>query len=223
MKSKENSRIGIKRILALAGLLSYNLYALENRRLRVMIQDFITRIEGGENYSITLRNIFREYHNIEIGMYSYGGCFSSVNIPSGTIIGRYCSFARSIFVLNGSHPILNKSMHPFFYNPMLGYVDELLIRRTKLKIENDVWIGHNAIILPTVNRIENGAVIGGGAVVTKDIPPYAIVAGNPARIIRYRFSSQVIDQLIRTAWWDKNINEIKENCQEFETFLKPLE
>lgn len=207
----------------LANLLLYKLYALNNRRLRDIIQSRVAQIEGGEMYSQTLRKIFHKYHNIDVGMYSYGGCFSLENIPSGTAIGRYCSFARNVYILQGNHPLSNKSMHPFFYNPYFGYVDELLITRTKLIIENDVWIGQNAIILKSVNKIENGAVIGAGSIVTKDVPSFAVVAGNPAKIIKYRFSKQIIDKLIQTAWWNKDISEIKENRIEFERFLGPLE
>ncbi|MGP8153993.1 MAG: CatB-related O-acetyltransferase [Smithella sp.] len=201
----------------------YRLYALNNRRLRDIIQSIISNNEGGAVRSKTLRKIFHDYHDITIGMYSYGGCFDLHNIPAGTVIGRYCSFARNVYILSGNHPFTNKSMHPFFYSPYFGYVDELSITRTKLVIENDIWIGQNAIILPSVNRIENGAVIAAGAVVSKNVPPFAIVAGNPAKIIKYRFSQQVIDQITQSAWWEKDINEIKENHDEFKSFLKPIE
>ena len=201
----------------------YRLYALNNRRLREIIHSIISNNEGGAVRSKTLRKIFRDYHDIAIGMYSYGGCFDLHNIPAGTVIGRYCSFARNVYILSGNHPLINKSMHPFFYNPCFGYVDELLIIRTKLIIENDVWIGQNAIILPSVSRIENGAVIAAGAVVSKNVPPFAVVAGNPAKIIRYRFPQQVIDKIIQSAWWKKDIDDIKNNRSEFESFLKPIE
>lgn len=200
----------------------YRLYALNSRQLRDIIQSIVSNNEGGAICSKTLRMIFRNYHNIDIGIYSYGGCFDLYNIPSGTVIGRYCSFARNIYILSGNHPMANKSTHPFFYSPHFGYVDKLFITRTKLVIENDVWIGQNALILPAVNKIENGAVIAAGAVVTENVPPFAVVAGNPAKIIRYRFPQQVIDQITQTAWWEKDINEIKENRSEFESFLKPI-
>jgi acetyltransferase-like isoleucine patch superfamily enzyme len=206
----------------LANLL-YKLYALNNRHLRDIIRSRVADIEGGAMYSKTLRKIFYTYHNIDIGMYSYGGCFSIRNIPAGTVIGRYCSFARDIYISRGNHPLSNKSTHPFFYHPIFGHVDKLLITRTKLIIENDVWIGQNAIILASVNKIENSAVIAAGAVVTKNVPPFAVVAGNPAKIIKYRFSRQVIDQITQSAWWEKDINVIKENRYEFESFLKQIE
>jgi len=206
----------------IANLLLYKLYALNNRYLREIIQSRVARKEGGEMFSQTLRKIFHTYHCIDIGMYSYGGCFTLRNVPSGTLIGRYCSFAQNIKILSGNHPLKNKSLHPFFYNPYFGYVDTLLITRSKLIIENDVWIGENAIILPSVSKIENGAVIGAGSIVTKDVPPFAVVAGNPAKIIQYRFSQEIIDQILESPWWDKDIKELKEDEVVFSSFLKPL-
>jgi len=78
-------------------------------------------------------------------------------------------------------------------------------------IENDVWIGKEACILSGV-RIGNGAVVGARAVVAKDVPPYAIVVGNPARVVRYRFSPEAVAELLRIAWWDWPIGRIRANA-----------
>jgi virginiamycin A acetyltransferase len=198
------------------------IYALDNGKLRKYVLKYIARMEGGQPYSATIRKIIHDYHRIDIGMYSYGGCFSTDNVPDGTIVGRYCSFASEFTILNGNHPAKFKSQHPFFYNPAFGYVKELLITRSKLVIENDVWIGHGAIILPAVTLIENGATIGAGSVVTKNVPPYAVVAGNPATIITYRFKQETIDKIQKTQWWRENINDIKINEDKFGSFMRPL-
>ena len=95
-----------------------------------------------------------------------------------------------------------------------------MIERTHLTIGHDVWIGKNAIITASVITVCNGAIIGAGSVVTKDIPPYAIVAGNPAKIIKYRFSEKVINDLNKMQWWNKKIFELK---KELNTFLEPVE
>lgn len=87
-------------------------------------------------------------------------------------------------------------------------------------IGHDVWIGQNAIILPTVKRIGDGAVIGAGAVVTKDVPDFAIVLGNPANVVKYRFSGETIDRIKRQAWWNKDMEELK---GDFEKFTQPIE
>lgn len=84
----------------------------------------------------------------------------------------------------------------------MGYVKGDQLNRPKLTIGHDVWIGEWVIILPNVKRIGNGAIIGAGSIVTKDVPAYMIVAGNPARIIGKRFSDNVIMKLEQTQWWN---------------------
>ena len=200
--------------------LLFRLYSLEIRKLRKIILALVTRLEGGQVYSETLRKIFTYYHKIEIGKYSYGGCFDSYAIAPFTKIGRYCSFAAGVRVFNGNHPLEFKSMHPFFYNPALGYVQKELIPRTRLIIGNDVWVGHNVLITPNVKSIGDGAAIGSGAVVTKDVPDYAVVAGNPAKIIRYRFSEKKMLETKASKWWEKDIDELRESIEEF---TRPLE
>ena len=199
----------------------YKLYRINRRSLRKLILKIVYKLEDGYFYSSTLRQIFKTYHGITIGMYSYGGCFSSENIQPHTVIGRYCSFASHVYIYNGNHPIEFKSLHPFFYNPILGHVNELMINRTTTVIGNDVWIGQNVIILPSVSVIGNGAVIGAGSIVTKNVPPFAIVAGNPAKIMKYRFSDDIINRIEQSAWWDKSIEDLKKNKMEFEMFTKP--
>jgi len=196
----------------------YNLYAVDNKFLRKIILSYVKKIEGGELYSLTLRKIYASYHKIQIGLYSYGGCFSLDNVPAGTSWGRYCSVAPNISILSGNHPLNFKSLHPFFYNPALQYVDNLLIKRTKLIVENDVWIGQNVTILPSVSRIENGAVIGAGSVVTKNVPAFGVLAGNPARIFKYRFNKDKIREITISAWWDKDIEDLK---SDFASFVVP--
>jgi serine acetyltransferase len=78
-------------------------------------------------------------------------------------------------------------------------------------IENDVWIGATATIMSGV-KISNGAVIGAGSVVTKDVPPYAIVAGNPAKVVKYRFTEEQIEKLLSIAWWDWEEIKIRDNA-----------
>jgi len=153
-------------------------------------------------------------------MYSYAGCFSLDDVPPGTTFGHYCSVARNVSILSGNHPLKFKSLHPFFFNPAMGHVDKLLIKRTELTVENDVWIGKNVTILPSVSRIENGAAIGAGSVVTKNVPAFAVVVGNPARIIKYRFGDDKIKKITDSAWWDKDINDVR---VDFASFIVPYE
>jgi virginiamycin A acetyltransferase len=200
--------------------LLYKLYAFEKRKLRNRIYSYLERHEGGEMLSPTLRRIYLDYHDIEIGTYSYGGCFNPVRIGAHTKIGRYCSFAGNVWRFNANHPLKFKSMHPYFYSPAFGYVREELITRSELVIGNDVWVGQNAIILHSVKRIGDGAVIGAGAVVTKDVPDFAIVVGNPAKIVKYRFSEELRRKIKASRWWDKSIEELQ---KDFDRFTHPLE
>jgi acetyltransferase-like isoleucine patch superfamily enzyme len=143
----------------------------------------------------------------------------------GVAIGRYCSFGENVQIGRQNHPMHWLSTSPFLYlnNKDILDVDDKYDEKiltetpkypepaTQLKktiIKNDVWVGHGAIINAGVS-IENGAVIAAGAVVTKDVPAYAIVGGNPAKLIRYRFSSDVIDQLQACRWWQYSPEQIK--------------
>lgn len=207
------------RVIILSNFL-YKLYAIKRRGLRNSILSIVEKFEGGQMLSPTLRRIFLDYHHIEVGLYSYGGCFDPFAVDPFTKIGRYCSFAGGVRVFNANHPLQFKSTHPFFFNPLLGHVEKELVSRNKLVIGNDVWVGHNAIILSSVKNIGDGAVIGAGAVVTKDIPDFAVVAGNPAKLIKYRFSEETRCKIKDSQWWNKDIEELKENFQEF---LQPVE
>lgn len=198
------------------------LYHYKYKYIRKAIRSFLLRRQGAELYSRTLRKIYEKYHGVKVGMYSYGA-FHQI-LPSGTVIGRYSSMPRNLLVIGGSHPISHLSCHPFFFNPALGHVDKLLIkRRTKLIIGNDVYIGLDVTIMPQVTIIGDGSVIAAGSVIVKDVPPFAIIGGNPAKIIKYRFNQETIDKIISSQWWTKYIDELKANEMEFAKFLHPLE
>lgn len=121
-------------------------------------------------------------------------------------IGRYCSISYGVTIGPPDHNYRRLSSHPFIYDPKFGLFDEQAeIRAEKFarecEIGNDVWIGCNATILRGV-KVGHGAIIGANALVNRDVPPYAIVGGSPARVIRYRFSEEVIRELLRIGWWE---------------------
>jgi len=89
-----------------------------------------------------------------------------------------------------------------------------------LLVGNDVFIGHNAIVLPTAKEIGDGAFVGAGSVVKSPVPPYAVVMGNPARVVRYRFSEPTIKELCESRWWTKSLGELRGSFGEFQV---PLE
>jgi acetyltransferase-like isoleucine patch superfamily enzyme len=177
-------------------------------------------IEGGELYSLTLRDIMRKYHGVDIGLYTAGAPFVPWAFRPGTKIGRFCSIFTTVRAFNANHPMNLKSTHAIFYNPALGLVSGDLIERLPVAIGNDVLVGHNAIILPSVRTIGDGAVIGAGSVVHEDVPPYAVVVGHPGRIVRYRFNKEVIADLLASRWWDKPLAELS---LELEAFRRPLD
>ena len=142
------------------------------------------------------------------------------SIDRETVIGRYCSIARSARVMNRNHPLEYRSTHALFFNPRFRIVDQDSIEYKSLIIGSDVWIGHNAIIMPSVEKIGHGAVVAAGAVVNKDVPPYAVVVGNPSRVVRYRFSENVIRELLESRWWLKSITELQDSI---ETMTEPIE
>ena len=177
------------------------------RALRSACVRLILRLEGGEFYSATLRRILAQYHGVLVGAYSYGHGLCPGVFPPGVVVGRYVSIAASVRVLVRNHPLERLSLHPFFYNPALGVVAENNIPFGRLVIESDAWLGERATITPGCRRVGLGAVVGAAAVVTKDVPDFGIVAGNPARLLRYRFDPQTRALIVASRWWHLPLSE----------------
>lgn len=122
------------------------------------------------------------------------------------IIGRYCAIAAKVrFIMSGAnHSLDGFSTYPFsiFGAGWEGEpVDWVKNSRGDTQVGNDVWIGTDAVIMPGVT-IGDGAIIGAKAVVAKDVPPYGVVAGNPAQLVKSRFEQDIIDRLLAVAWWE---------------------
>lgn len=151
-----------------------------------------------------------------IGKYTYIGphCFLQ-----NASIGRFVSIASNVHIVRWTHPSSEFiSTSPAFFSTKKQcvrtfvtkdlYNEELCIDGHSIKIGNDVWIGQNVLLKGGI-RIGDGAIIAMGAVVTKDVPPFAIVGGVPARVIRYRFSQSDIEQITQTQWWNKEDQWLK--------------
>jgi chloramphenicol O-acetyltransferase type B len=137
--------------------------------------------------------------------------------------GRFCSIGENVQVGRGNHPTTWASTYPFYVPSHFGSVLGAPLNESSLsksnalsgliqpipmtEIGNDVWIGHDAFISPGV-KIGTGAVIAARAVVTKDVPPYAIAAGVPARIIKQRFNEETASELLMSRWWDLPLDDI---------------
>lgn len=149
---------------------------------------FGTNIEIGQNSFVD--------RNCDIGSYTYIG--KNCNITKSTI-GRYCSIANNVSIGQGEHNLTKISTSSLFYKE--GYAE---LTKEPCTIGNDVWIGTDVVILRGI-VIGDGAVVGANSVVTKDIPPFAIVVGSPTKIIRYRFSKEKIKEIIESKWWNEEL------------------
>ncbi|MBK5264757.1 MAG: CatB-related O-acetyltransferase [Alphaproteobacteria bacterium] len=158
--------------------------------------------------SAPLRAWFRERHRVDVGLYSYG-CFDQWRMPGPIRIGRYCSIANSVRSAPINHPTDALTTHPVLYEKQFGVVDADIYYDEPLVIEDDVWIGHNALILPGCKYIGRGAIIGAGAVVTRNVERYTIVAGNPARKLRDRFPADLAEAIEASQWWKLDLAELR--------------
>lgn len=152
------------------------------------------------------------------------GDYSSISNKSDvgyTTIGRFSVIARNCDIGIGNHPTNRITSHSIFYknrpwgfHPEWCLVENFDDSRKGVTIENDVWIGASCLVMDGVT-IHNGAIVAAGAVVTKDVPPFAVVGGVPAKVIKYRFSKEVIDKLIEIQWWNMTDEQISKNIDIF--------
>lgn len=176
-----------------------------------------------------LKNVI-DHPRMEIGDFSY---FSHAGTAAETasllapylypvsqeklVIGKYVQIARGAFFITSSanHPMEGFTTYPFrvFRQDTINGYDDLPVKDTA--VGHDVWIGHGAIIMPGVT-IGHGAIVAAASVVTRDVPPFAIVGGNPAGVIRQRFSDEVSADLLRIAWWHWPVDKIERNLAALE-------
>lgn len=157
-------------------------------------------------------------HEVTMGDYSYVVNDGQITY---TTIGKFCSIAAMIRINPGNHPMHRATQAHFTYRASAYFPGEsddadffAWRREHHCTIGHDVWLGHGAIVLPG-RQIGTGAVIAAGAIVTKDVAPYTIVAGNPARPVRRRFSETVEDGLMELAWWDWDHEMLRQALPDF--------
>lgn len=157
------------------------------------------------------------------------GDFSYISGPRTYVesarIGKFCSIARQTIIGVGNHDHSLVTTHPFLISPEFGGIVSTRIteqQRAAPIIGHDVWIGINSIVMRGVT-IGDGAVVAANSVVTKNVDPYSIVAGTPAKHLKYRFNENIILALLRIKWWDWDKDKIQSNLEEFkniEVFVK---
>lgn len=194
---------------------------------------FGNKVKFGKRVCISLESFFegRNVVNSNTNFSGYMGFGSYIGINSSLYgkVGRYCSIAGNVKTVLGVHPTKDfVSTHPTFFSLKkqnghtfvteqkfneAKYADET--NKYNVVIGNDVWIGDSALLMSGIS-IGDGAIIAAGAVVTKDVPPYAIVGGVPARVIRYRFSEEEIKFLLDFKWWNRSEKWLSENADKFE-------
>ena len=150
-------------------------------------------------------------HKVQVGKYSRVGFQTKI---TNAVIGNFTAIGAESVIGLGQHPTNYITSHSIFYKKgNWGWHDDWVkypdgfVESKKITIGNDVWIGRRAIIMDGVS-IGDGAIVGSGAVVTKDVPPYSIVGGVPAKVIKYRFSEELINRLEEIKWWNLSDEEI---------------
>lgn len=203
------------------------MYSINNEQVDILEKKLFTNGPTiGENSEISNMEIgkFTEVgmcnfiENVVMGDYSYTGelCF-----VQNANIGKFVNIAAMVRIGATMHPIERPTLHHFTYRrKMYGFDDKddtKFFERRESKVTyigHDTWIGHGAIIMPGV-KIGDGAVVGSGAVVTKDVEPYTVVAGVPAKFIKRRFTENEASKLQSIKWWDWAHEKIKENFNDF--------
>lgn len=182
--------------------------------VKIIGSEISGNVEIGDNCKIRYAKLRGD---IKIGRYTAlsGRNIEIVSQINKIEIGSFCSIASNVSIQEFNHSIEKISTFYIQKHIFGNLVSADRNSKGNVIIGNDVWIGKNAMILSGV-KIGNGAIIGANAVVSKDIPAYSIVGGVPSKIIKYRFSSEVISELERLAWWTWPVTKIKDNIELFE-------
>lgn len=189
-----------------------NLYTLRNKNAVISLGCNINETKFGDNIFLG--------ENVSI-LNSFIGDFSYVNRNTSimnTSIGKFCSIGPNVQIILGKHPSAFVSTHPAFYannKPFKTFSDQTYIKEyDSVTIGNDVWIAEG-VIIPSGVTIGNGAIITARSVVTKDVEPYSIVGGVPARHIKFRFEESMVKIINDSEWWNWNVDDLKLNFKLF--------
>lgn len=190
-----------------------HLMKMKSKKFESSFLSFVKNSSFAGNNRINGRSIVVDS---KFGKFTYCNGSQIVNAE----IGSFCSIAQNALIGGlGRHPTDRISTHPAFYSNknQCGehfFHDEDYFETNLTRVGNDVWIGANSIILDGV-IIGNGVIVAAGAIVTKDVPDYAIVGGVPAKVIRFRFNDNDIKKLVNLQWWNLPEKDIRQNARNF--------
>lgn len=192
-------------------------------KIKKIILQFFLKLQKAAHSSEINNHI--ENETLHVGDHTYGIYNLRIHQYKGSeakiIIGKYCSIAPDVTIITGGiHPLEWISTYPFRIKWDLPgkFEDGMPKTNGNIVIGNDVWIGTHVIILSGI-KIGNGAVIATGAVVTKDIPDFAIVGGSPAKILRYRFSETKREEILNSEWWNWSEKDVLEKIDHLNSSL----
>lgn len=170
-------------------------------------------------HNLTQAKTYFDIDAVTVGKFTYGMLNVLTNGTNAHLtIGDYCSIADNVtFALSAEHSMNTISTYPFKAKLISGEAEAA--SKGDITVGDDVWIGNNSLIMSGVN-IGQGAVVAAGAVVTKDVPPYAIVGGVPAKVIRYRFDEELIKELLKVDFGKLTVSMIKEHAEDLYKELK---
>ncbi|MDG0817346.1 CatB-related O-acetyltransferase [Bdellovibrio svalbardensis] len=171
---------------------------------------------------VIIENRCKVYRNVMIGDYTFINENTRID-PNTKSIGKFCSISHDVKIGMGPHPLAFVSTSPVFYSKARGFVGADLYDEYADKgyteIGNDVFIACNAVVLAGV-KIGHGAVVTASSVVIKDVPPYAVVGGNPAKLIKFRFAEDEIVQLLKSKWWDMDLKTLLKSPEQMTSVRK---
>ncbi|HGS9036593.1 TPA: CatB-related O-acetyltransferase [Clostridioides difficile] len=198
---------------------SNKVYPRSNDYQTVYLKNVITR----ENIEVGDYTIYNDFYNDPRDFEKNNVLYHYPINTDKLIIGKFCSIAcnAKFLMTSGNHSMKSKSTYtfPIFYEEWkldINHITDAWDNKGNIIIGNDVWIGYDSIIMSGVN-IGDGAIIGTRAVVTNDVPPYSIVGGVPAKIIKKRFNNDTISKLLEIKWWDWPYKKIQSNIKHIQS------
>jgi acetyltransferase-like isoleucine patch superfamily enzyme len=182
----------------------------------ILLVNLLLRFATFKFFGITIGHGSWIKSKCKIGIGSGIGWKFTVRGSGELSIGNFCAIGEHVRVITSNHSTDYMALNFALQSKVIG--TRLTGEKVDVRVGNDVWIGDGAIILPGVS-IGDGAVIGAGSVVTKSVGAFVIAAGNPARVIRHRFSPETVAEIRKTAWWDWTIDEMKNKKELFQRRL----